>query len=75
MAPDCDAYLKVLKSADDRDFSFHWMRDKAVAVERNQTNILKFKNLKTEDLCHYQCQVKKGETLIFTTYRALFKSK
>ena len=75
MAPDSEAYLKILKSAEDSELSFHWMRDKAIVTEPNQSNILYFKKVITNDFCHYQCQVKKGEKLIFTTYRALFISK
>ena len=75
VAPGCEAYLKILKSADDSGFSFHWTRDKAGEVESDQSNILKFKEVLAKDFCHYQCQVKKGDQLIFTTYRAFFRSK
>ena len=56
-------------------FSFHWIKDKATKELNIETNTLHFNKVKNEDFCYYQCQVKKKGKVIFTTYRALFRSK
>ena len=77
MTPGDKATLEILKYAN-HDLSFNWIKDKATDFFKlpvTENGDLLFTVVEEKHFCHYQCQAIKDGKVVFTTYRALFRSK
>ena len=68
-----DVKLEALKY-DENNFSFDWKK-KHTSKATAELNVLQFQDIKQEDYGYYKCEVKEGEKVVLTVFRALYKGK